>query len=73
MLDFPGRLKALRKSKGITQKVLSIFLEMHERAYQMYEYGTREPNHATTAKLAAYFGVSVDYLLGLTDNPERNL
>ena len=63
----------MRIKKSLTQKAMSEFLKMHERAYQMYEYGTREPNHATTVKLANYFNVSTDYLLGLTDNPERNM
>ena len=47
------------------------FLGMREQAYQMYEYGKREPNHETTIKLADYFDVSTDYLLGRSDNPQR--
>jgi len=71
MATFPNRLKELRKSKGITQKLMSEFLGMREQAYQMYEYGKREPNHETTIKLANYFEVSTDYLLGVSDNPQR--
>lgn len=61
---FPERIKALRKSKGVTQKAVAEYLSMVPRAYQDYEYGKREPNHETTIKLADYFGVSLDYLLG---------
>ncbi|MCL2853538.1 MAG: helix-turn-helix domain-containing protein [Defluviitaleaceae bacterium] len=46
------------------------YLGIVERAYQMYEYGKREPNHETTIKLADFFEVSTDYLLGRSDNPK---
>ena len=71
MANFSDRLKEVRKSKSVTQKAMAEFLDMREQAYQMYEYGKREPNHETTIKLAEYFGVSIDYLLGQTDNPTR--
>jgi len=64
MASFSERLKELRKSKGITQKQMAEHLCMVEQSYQMYEYGKREPNHETTIKLADFFDVSVDYLLG---------
>jgi len=64
MASFSERLKELRKDKGVTQKAMAEFLGMVEQAYQMYEYGKREPNHETTIKLADFFEVSVDYLLG---------
>ena len=64
MADFKNRLKELRVDKGITQKQMAEYLGMVEQAYQMYEYGKREPNHETTMKLADLFEVSVDYLLG---------
>ena len=72
MPSFPDRLKEIRKSKGITQKAVAEFLKIKETSYQHYEYGKREPNHETTIKLADYFNVSTDYLLGRSDNPTRN-
>ena len=51
---------------------MSEFLEIREQAYQKYEYDTRELNHETTIKLADYFNVSVDYLLGRTDSPTKH-
>ena len=71
MPTFADRLKELRKSKSLTQKSMAEFLDMVEQAYQKYEYGTREPNHETTIKIADFFGVSVDYLLGRGNDDER--
>ena len=68
---FSRRIKQLRNEKKITQKDVATFLGITDRAYQYYEYGSREPNIGVAAKLADYFQVSTDYLLGLTDNPER--
>jgi transcriptional regulator with XRE-family HTH domain len=67
MPSFSNRLKELRKSKGVTQKVVAEQIGIIEQAYQKYEYGKHEPNHETTVKLANYFGVSLDYLLGRVD------
>ena len=61
---FPDRLKECRKTKGVTQKEVADFLGMTDRAYQNYEYGNSEAPYETLAKLADFFGVSTDYLLG---------
>ena len=71
MAVFANRLKELRKSKGLTQRKMAEMLAMREQAYQMYEYGKREPNHETTVKIADFLDVSLDYLLGRTDNPDK--
>ena len=42
-------------------------------AYYRYEQGTREPSASVIIALANFFGVSTDYLLGLTDDPRRML
>ena len=73
MVDFSSRLRDLRKKKGVTQKIVADFLVIHEQSYQKYELGIRKHNYETIIKLASYFNVSIDYLLGQTDNPERNL
>ena len=70
--SFPNRLKELRKNKGVTQKSMSEFLEITETSYQYYEYGKREPNHGMTIKLADFFDVSLDYLMGRSDNPGQS-
>ena len=71
MSIFNERLKECRKSET-TQKAMAEYLGVSERAYQHYEAGTREPNFDLTVKIADYFKVSVDYLLGRTDNPMIN-
>ncbi len=70
-MDF--RLKALRKSRGISQLKLALDLNMNQNSISRYETGEREADYATLIRLADYFGVSVDYLLGRTDKPEMNM
>jgi len=64
MSIFADRLKECRKNIGKTQRELAVDLGISGSGYQNYELGNREPNHETTVKIADYFGVSVDYLLG---------
>ena len=66
------RLKDLRKQKRISQLKLSIDLNMNQNSISRYETGEREADYATLIKIADYFGVSIDYLLERTDNPEIN-
>ena len=64
MTAFNDRLKALRKQKGLSQRALAEKLKMSKSAVSMYESGFREPDHETTEKIADFFNVDVDYLLG---------
>ena len=64
---FTKRLKELRKEKKITQVQMAAILEMTGRNYQRYEAGVLEPNMDCLIKIADYFGVSLDYLLGRSD------
>lgn len=66
------RLKELRKSRGISQLKLAIDLNMNQNSISRYETGEREADYATLILFADYFDVSVDYLLGRTDNPKVN-
>ena len=66
------RLKELRKSRGISQLKLAMDLNMNQNSISRYEKGEREADYAALIRLADYFGVSVDYLLGRTDNPKMN-
>ena len=70
MPDLSDRLKELRTSNNLTQKKISEMLGISERAYQHYEYGSREPNLETLSRLASFFNCSVDYLLGRTEIKE---
>ena len=62
------RLKELRKQQNITQKDISDYLQTSQQTYSRYEKGQREPDIATIIKLADFFNVSVDYLLGRENN-----
>ena len=70
-MTFCERLKELRTNRKTTQKTMSSVLGVTERGYQHYELGTREPSMERLSALADYFDVSIDYLVGRTDNPKR--
>ena len=61
------RLKDLRKERKISQLKLSVDLNMNQNTISRYENMEREADYKTLVKLANYFGVSLDYLLGRTD------
>ncbi len=66
------RLKELRNMRGISQVKLAIDLHMNQNSISRYECGEREADYSTLIKFADYFDVSIDYLLGRTDNPKIN-
>ena len=66
------RLKELRQQKGISQLKLAMDLSMNQNTISRYETGEREADYKTLIKIADYFKVSIDYLLGRTDNPKMN-
>lgn len=61
------RMKELRKEKGLSQKKIADVLGVLYQQYARYENGEREIplHHAVT--LAKFYGVSLDYLVGMTD------
>jgi len=63
------RLMELRKDKGLTQKELSEILFINYRTYSGYERDEIEPSDEFKVRIAQYFNVSLDYLLGISDNP----
>jgi len=68
---FAERLTALRKSRNLLQKDVSDYLEVTRQAYSLLEKANRSPSFEILIALADYFNVSVDYLIGLSDKPER--
>lgn len=68
-----NRIKLLREEKGIKQEELANKISVSPSAIGMYETNKREPNNEITLKIANFFGVSTDYLLGKTDirNPRQ--
>ncbi len=63
------RLKELRKRKKLTQLSLALALNMSQNTISRYETGKREAGYKELISIADYFGVSIDYLLGRSDNP----
>ncbi len=66
------RLKELRQKHNISQLKLAMDLSMNQNTISRYETGEREADYKTLIKIADYFDVSIDYILGRTDNPKRN-
>ncbi len=67
------RIRDLREDADLKQKDLAKYLHISQNTYSQYETGVHSPPLETIVKIANYYGVSVDYLLGLTDNPKRNI
>lgn len=65
------KLNELRRSKGESQQDIADFLGVSRVTYTRYENGSRKPDFDTISKLADYFGVSTDYLLGIDKLPKR--
>ncbi|MEY9980436.1 helix-turn-helix domain-containing protein [Lysinibacillus sp. RC79] len=68
-MNFGTRLTALRKGKKLLQADIASKLGIARATYGAYEQGTRQPDFETLEKIADYFEVSTDYLLGRTDTP----
>ena len=68
---FSARLKSIRTQRGLTQKDVYSAIGMSMLGYQRYEYGEREPSFKYLIALADFFDVSLDYLVGRSDDPAR--
>ena len=64
------RLKELREGKGYTQLKVAMDLNMNQNSVSRYESGQREAGYDLLVRFADYYGVSVDYILGRTNNPK---
>lgn len=69
MLSLRERLLQLKKEKGALQLEIATAIGVSLRTYQRFEYGDREPTASSIVALAKFYGVSTDYLLGVSDNP----
>jgi len=63
------RLRELRKVHGLSRRELAEHVQIGEANVQRYEDGKSDAGSEIVVKIARYFGVSTDYLLGLSDNP----
>ena len=69
---FTERLRMLRERQNRKQHVISELCGLNKSTLRRYELGEREPGLKKLVSIADYFDVSLDYLVGLTDNPRRN-
>ncbi len=66
------RIRDLREDHDLKQRELAEILSCSQRIYSNYERGDVDIPTAVLIKLADHYGVSVDYLLGRTNNPKMN-
>ncbi|MCS9997158.1 XRE family transcriptional regulator [Weissella confusa] len=70
-MELKDRLSQLRKTKGVSLATLGAAVGINRITISRYEKGERKPKYERLEKLAAYFGVSVPYLMGIDDNEEQ--
>ena len=70
-MDFANRIVDLRKARGLTQKQLAANINLSEIGIQNYEGRRRKPAYDVLISLTDFFNVSLDYLVGRSDNPAR--
>ena len=62
-----GRIRDLRNDRGLTQKQVAKLLNVSQNTYSQYEIGISRFPLDAVIRLAEYYNVSIDYLVGLTD------
>ena len=63
------RIRDLREDRDLTQKEVSKSLNCSQQVYSNYELGQRDIPTDILIKLSAFYSVSVDYILGISDDP----
>lgn len=66
------RIRDLREDKDLSQVKIAAHLGMSQTGYSKYETGENDLPTSVLIKLADYYDVSIDYMLGRTDNPKIN-
>ena len=66
------KIRDLREDNDLKQRQLAEYLNCSQRAYSNYELGQRDIPTDVLIRLANFYNVSIDYLLGQTNNPRRN-
>jgi len=70
-MHYGERLKALRSTMGLSQQELAHELNINRSTYARYELKQTQPDFETLQKIADFFNVTVDYLLGRSDHPDK--
>jgi len=65
------RIRSLREDRDLRQRQLSEYLNCSQQVYSNYELGRRDIPIEVLIQLSEFYNVSVDYILGLTNNPSR--
>lgn len=65
---FRERLRNIRVEKGLTQEDMGYYLDIRQSSYAKYENGKASPHILSLVKISIILQVSIDYLLGRTDN-----
>lgn len=73
VIQFGQRLRMLRQQCKLTQQGVADRLQIHRTTYNKYEAGNVTPDQQGLVRLAEVFGVTVDYLLGCTEEPSAGL
>jgi len=68
-MNLPDALRRFRHEKGVSQRQMATIACISVTQYQNYEYGKSEPTLPILIRLADYFDVTLDYLVGRSDKP----
>lgn len=71
-VKFPDRLKRLIEDRNLYQRDVANDLGLSDTAVSQYVTGKRQPDFETVVKIAGYFDVTIDYLLGVTNDPKKS-
>ena len=71
-MSFSERICQLKLERKLLQKDIAAAIGLSLRAYQYYEKGQKEPTLSVLIRLADFFDVSLDYLVGRSDDPTRH-
>ena len=66
------RIRDLREDRDLKQRQVAQYLNCSQQVYSNYELGQRDIPTDILIRLAQFYNVSIDYLLGQTNNPKRN-
>lgn len=67
--DFSKTMSELRRAKGLSQRRVAADLHISQALLSHYENGAREPGLPFVCRACQYYGVSADYMLGLSADP----
>ena len=65
------RIRDLREDADLTQKEIAKILNCSQQVYSNYELGQRDIPTAILIELSKFYNTTTDYILGLTDNPNK--